>query len=105
MPSFLIDAGATLVCLHGGQAHAVAPNSRVRLSGRPAVVQPGPHTIAGCALPASGGGPCLTAHWLTGALRVKVAGMPVLLRDSVAVCSPTGTGLTALVTQVRVRGE
>jgi hypothetical protein len=105
MPGFLIDAGATLVCPHGGQAQAVGPNARVRLSGRPLVTQPGTHTIVGCALPTSGGGPCATAHWVSGALRVRAGGKPVLLRDSVAVCSPTGTGLAAHLTQVRVRGE
>jgi hypothetical protein len=29
----------------------------------------------------------------------------VLLQDSQAVCTPTGTGLNILVTQVRVKGS
>ena len=46
----------------------------------------------------------VTGNWVTAALRVKVGGMPVLLRDSVAVCVPTGTGLNVIMTQVRVKG-
>ena len=104
MPGSLLHAGATVLCMHGGQAQAVAPNPRVRVSGQPVVTQPGPHAVAGCALPPTAGGPCVTAQWVTGALRVRAGGMPVLLLDSVAVCAPTGTGLNVLVTQVRVRG-
>ena len=35
---------------------------------------------------------------------VPAGGQPVLLQDSQAVCAPTGTPLTVVVTQVRVRG-
>jgi hypothetical protein len=48
--------------------------------------------------------PCVTAQWVVGATRVFAGGQPVLLQDSQAVCAPTGTPLTVVVTQVRVRG-
>jgi len=44
------------------------------------------------------------AQWITGATRVFAGGIPVLLQDSQAICTPTGTGLLILVTQVQVRG-
>lgn len=105
MPGFLLDAGSTVMCMHGGQAQPAVVNPRVKVGGQPVVTQPGPHVVAGCAfVPPSGTGPCVSAQWVTGATRVMAGGMPVLLQDSQAVCTPTGTGLLVLVTQLRVRG-
>ena len=50
------------------------------------------------------GGPCVTAQYVMGATRVLVAGQPVLLIDSQAVCAPTGTPLVPVATQPRVIG-
>jgi hypothetical protein len=105
MPGFLLHAGATVLCMHGGQAQATAPNPRVKVGGQPVVTQPVPHTIAGCPFNVSGSPvPCITAQWVTAATRVNVGGMPVLLQDSQAVCTPNGTGVTIVMTQTRVRG-
>ena len=41
---------------------------------------------------------------LVGGLPVKVMGMPVLMQDSQVVCIPTGTPLTVILTQTRVKG-
>jgi hypothetical protein len=69
------------------------------------VTQSAPYTVAGCPFTvATGPLPCVTAQWVTGALRVKAGGVPVLLQDSQAVCAPNGTGVNVLVTQVRVKG-
>jgi hypothetical protein len=103
MPGFVLHQGATVLCMHGGQAQAVAPNPRVRVAGQPVVTQPGPHAVAGCPFVPPAAGPCVTAQWVTGALRVRVGGMPLLLQDSVAVCAPTGTGLQVVLTQLRVK--
>ncbi|UUZ47656.1 hypothetical protein LP420_31525 [Massilia sp. B-10] len=46
----------------------------------------------------------MTANWVTGAVRVKAGGMPVLMQDSQSVCVPTGTPLNIVMTQVRVKG-
>ena len=35
MPGFLIHVGASVLCSHGGQAKATAPNPRVTVSGQP----------------------------------------------------------------------
>ncbi len=104
MPGFLLDMGATVMCLHGGQAQPMVPNPRVKVGGQPVVTQAGAYTIAGCSFVPPAPGPCVTAQWLMGATRVMAGGVPVLLQDSQALCAPTSTGLNIIVTQVRVKG-
>jgi uncharacterized Zn-binding protein involved in type VI secretion len=105
MPGFLLHAGATILCAHGGQVQATVPSPRVRVSGQPVVLQPNPHMVAGCPFTVGVSPlPCVTAQWVTGAVRVRSMGMPVLLQDSQAVCAPNGTPVSVLVTQVRVKG-
>jgi len=106
MPGFFVHLGATVMCMHGGQAQPTAPNPRVLVSGQPIVTQPQPYVVAGCAfVPPGGNGPCVTAQWITGATRILSNGMPVVLMDSQAICAPTGTGLIIAVTQTRVLGQ
>ncbi|MGD2114785.1 MAG: hypothetical protein PVG07_07025 [Acidobacteriota bacterium] len=107
MPGFLLDAGATVQCLHSGRAQAAATCPRVKLGGRPAVTQSAPWTVSGCTMPPppAGNGPCVTARWTSAATRVKAGGQPVLLQDSQAQCTPTGTGLTVVSQQTKVRGR
>lgn len=106
MPGYFLHQGATVLCMHAGQAQPTAPNPRVKVGGQAVVTQPTVYTVAGCTLPppTAGNGPCVTAQWITAAKRVRVGGMPVLLQDSQAICAPTGTGLNVMVTQVRVKG-
>ncbi len=105
MPGFLLHQGATVLCAHGGQAQPTAPVPRVKVGGQPIVTQPAPYTIAGCPFNAGGSPvPCVTAQWITAAVRVRSMGQPVLLQDSQAVCAPNGTPVNILVTQVRVKG-
>jgi uncharacterized Zn-binding protein involved in type VI secretion len=106
MPGYLLHMGATVLCAHAGQAMPTVTNPRVKVSGQPIVTQTAPYTIAGCALPPPpvANGPCVIAQFVSAAVRVKANGMPVLLQDSQAVCTPTGTPLNILVTQMRVKG-
>ena len=106
MPGFLLHVGATVLCAHGGQAQPTVPNPRVKVMGQPIVMQPAPYVVAGCTFPPPpvANGPCVTAQWVMVALRVKANGMPVLLQDSQAICTPTGTPLIVSMTQLRVRG-
>ncbi len=105
MPGFLLHAGATVMCMHGGQAQPTAPNPRVLVSGQPIVTQPAPYMVAGCPfVPPGGNGPCVTAQWIVGAMRVLAGGGPVLLQTSQAVSIPTGTPLNVILTQTRVMG-
>lgn len=106
MPGYLLHQGATVLCLHGGSAQATAPNPHVKLGGQMSVQQPNPWSIAGCPFNVSGGPvPCVTAQWITAAVRVKSGGMPLLLQDSQAVCTPNGTGVNVVLTQVRVKAQ
>ena len=107
IPGYLLHQGATVLCMHVGQAQPVVSNPRVKVSGQPIVTQSGLHVVTGCTLPPPpiANGPCVTAQWITAATRVRAGGVPVLLQDSQAVCAPTGTGLNIVVTQVRVRGR
>lgn len=106
MAGFLTTVGTVLLCAHGGQAKSPSPIPRVKVMGQPVLLQPIPLVIAGCANPPppANVGPCVTAINLTGSLRIKVMGMPVLLQDSQALCTPTGTPVTVVPTQMRVRG-
>jgi hypothetical protein len=103
MPGFMLHVGATVLCAHGGQAQPTQPNPRVLVSGQPIVTLPAPFVVAGCPFNVSGSPvPCVTAQWVTAAVRVTSNGMPVLLLDSQAVCVPNGTPLIIAATQVRV---
>ena len=93
------------MCAHGGQAQPTVPNPRVTVLGQPTVTVAGPYVVAGCAFaPPAGNGPCVSAQFITSALRVTSNGQPLLLFDSQAICAPTGTPLIITVTQTRVTG-
>lgn len=104
MPGFILHLGATVLCSHGGQATPTAPFPRVLVSGQPITTLPAPYVVAGCALPPppAANGPCVTAQWVVGAVRVLAGGQPVLVQSSQAICAPTGTPLQILLTQTRV---
>jgi len=106
MPGFLSTAGTTILCAHGGQATSPAPNLRVKVMGQPVLLQPVSLLVSGCTNPPPpvNTGPCISATNLTGALRLKVMGLPVLLQDSQGLCTPTGTPVTVIPTQTRVKG-
>ncbi|MBE7169306.1 MAG: hypothetical protein INR73_01885 [Williamsia sp.] len=105
MPGFLLHAGATVSCVHQGQAQPTATNPRVTVSGQPIVLQPFPFTIVGCPFNVSGSPvPCTMAQWTTAATRIVSNGMPVLMIDSQAICAPNGTPLVITATQTRVTG-
>jgi hypothetical protein len=106
MPGYVLHVGATVMCMHGGQTQATAPNLRVMVEGQAVVTQLAPHAVTGCAFNVIGApSPCVTAQWVTAAVRVKAGGVPVLLQDSQATCAPNGTGVTIVSTQMRVRGS
>ncbi len=92
------------MCSHGGQANPTVPNPRVMVSGNATILHTAPYTVAGCAMPppTAGNGPCVTAQWVTGTVRVLSLGQPLVLNTSQSVCAPTGTPLIPSVVQPRV---
>ena len=106
MPGFLLHVGAQVLCAHAGQAEATTPNPRVTVNGQPTVTLPTPYTVAGCTMPPpiAGNGPCVTAQFVSSAVRVTSNGQPLLLFDSQSICTPTGTPLQIVATQTRVTG-
>ena len=106
MPGYLLHQGATVLCMHGGQAQATVPNPRVKVSSQPTVQQANLWTVSGCPFSTSAGPqPCITAQWITAATRLKSGGQPLLLQDGQAVCAPNGTGVNIVTTQTRAKGQ
>ena len=103
MPGPILHMGATVLCAHGGQATPTVPSPRVMVSGTPAATIAAPYAVAGCAFaPPAGNGPCVTAQWTVGSVRVLSMGQPLALMTGVAVCVPTGTPLMPVQAQLRV---
>ena len=105
MPGFVVHLGATVMCVHGGQAMPTSPNPRVLVSGQPVATQPAPYAIAGCPfMTGPTPTPCVMGQWLTASARILVGGVPVVLFDSQSMCAPNGTPLLITSTQTRVTG-
>jgi len=92
------------MCAHGGQAQPTAPNPRVTVSNQPIVVLSTMYVIAGCPFTTSQPQPCVTGQFITSATRITAGGQPVLLQDSQSICTPNGTPLNIVVTQMRAQG-
>lgn len=106
MPGFVVHQGAVALCSHGGQASAISPDPRVRVSGQMVSVVSTPYSIAGCPFTTGGSPqPCVTGQWIKGATRVRAGGQPVILIDSQSTAIPNGTPMSVVSTQTRVRGQ
>ncbi|MBU6400277.1 MAG: hypothetical protein KGS61_08150 [Verrucomicrobia bacterium] len=102
MPAPILHFGATVLCAHGGQAMPSAPSPRVTVSGMPIATIASPYGVAGCTfVPTGGNGPCATAQWSVGAVRVTSLGQPVAIMTGLATCVPTGTPLLPVAAQTR----
>jgi hypothetical protein len=94
--------GAVVTCAHGGQAMPTTPSPRVMVSAMPIATIAAPYAVAGCAfVPPAGNGPCVTAQWVVGAVRVTSMGQPVVIMAGVSICVPTGTPLIPVEVQTR----
>jgi len=102
MGGFLLQAGATVLCSHAGQATATAPNPRVTIEGQPTILLSAPWVVAGCPLVPPPLPPCVSAQWITGTVRVTSTGQPLVVSTGVAISIPNGTPLTPVAMQARV---
>ena len=103
MAGFLLHQGATVMCLHGGQAMQAVPNPNVLVSGTPTSTTSAPWTVAGCpGVPAASIPPCVTGAWLMGTLRVTSFGQPLVVQSGLALTIPSGATLLPLSMQTRV---
>jgi hypothetical protein len=110
MPGFLVHVGASGICPHGGQTAFITSNTRVLVSGQPALTVSDIFTIAGCAftVPGPKPQPCVTGRWIVPATRILINGQPAILQASTGLCQsveqiPQGPP-TVIATQVRVGG-
>jgi hypothetical protein len=102
MAGSILHLGAVVTCQHGGRAVPTTPSTRVFVTGMPIATIAAPYAIAGCAfVPPVGNGPCVTAQWTTGAVRVRSEGQPVAIMTGAAICAPTGTPLIPVEAQRR----
>jgi hypothetical protein len=104
MPGSLLQVGADVLCPHNGQVSEVSMNSRVFLSGQPAVVLSDVFAIVGCLADP----PCVGVQWITSTTRVRIAGQPAILQNSSGLCQ-SSIGLIngfaqVVTTQTRVLG-
>ena len=84
---YLLDAGATITCPHAGTGSVTPRVTRVKLDGRPPLVEDDVVTISGCSLNVSGApSPCLQIQWLFPSFRVTADSSAVLLDTSIGIC-------------------
>ena len=102
MPAPVLHLGATVMCMHAGQATPAAPFPRVLVSGQPVVTLTSPYVVAGCALTGTSAPPCVTAQWVVGAVRVVAGGAPLLTFAGQSICMPSGSPLLPMASQPRV---
>jgi hypothetical protein len=102
MPGFLVQQGATVTCVHGGQAIATVPNPAVTVDGAPTALVTGQWTVIGCPGVPPSVPPCITAQWVTGTVRVTSNGQPLVISTGQATCAPTATPLLPVATQFSV---
>ena len=88
MAAALLQEGVSIQCPHGGKATVMTTNTRVEVSGKPALRGSDTFTITGCPFTLPGGKPqpCITIQWGGEAKRAKVMNQSVLLQTSIGLC-------------------
>ncbi|MBN9658090.1 MAG: hypothetical protein J0H49_07920 [Acidobacteria bacterium] len=110
MAAPILQQGCMMMCPHGGQVTVIPSQTKVKLSGSPALLARDATIVAGCAFaPGPKPQPCVSVQWVGEAVRVKADGQPVLLQSSSGLCK-SAEGIvqgTVIITgaQTRVSGE
>ena len=102
----ILDKNAIAQCSHGGAAQPIIGNPRVKLSGSEVLTTGTQFSVSACPnIVGTANVPCILGMFASGATRVKVMGMPVLLDSSQATNLPTGATLVITNPQQRVKGQ
>ena len=111
MPGLVLHVNAGCQCTHAAPATIIPAQPRVLVSGQPVATMASQIVVAGCPfqIPVGAGtkpSPCIRIEWSAGASKMKVDGVPVLVRSSIGKCySPEGAmqGIANIVnTQVKI---
>lgn len=100
---FPLTISSVVMCAHGGKCMPTTPLPRVKMSGVPVVGVAAPWMVTGCPQPPPGG--CISVKFVTGSLRVKAQGMPLVLNTSVGMALPSAAPVTIAGQQVRVKAQ
>jgi len=87
MPGNILNTSSTIMCPHGGQVILITSNARVLADGSPVLLESDIHPIVGC--PFTVGpkySPCIRVEWSAGTGRMKIGGVPALIRTSIGRC-------------------
>jgi hypothetical protein len=98
-----LTIATVVMCAHGGKCMPTTPLPRVKVNGVPVVGLAAPWMVTGCPQPQPGG--CITVKFVSGSLRVKAQGMPLVLNTSVGMALPSAAPVTIVNPQVRVKAQ
>lgn len=86
MPGFVVDAGASITCPHGGTGTPIPTATRVTVGGKPPLLATDTVVIAGCGFNVSGApSPCLQVQWVMPSTRLQVQQAAVVLSSSIGL--------------------
>jgi uncharacterized Zn-binding protein involved in type VI secretion len=110
VPSPILHAGATLICLHAGQVSIIPTQARVFVGGQPAATVSDTFLVGGCpfTVPGPKPQPCVSVQWLAPAARVFVNGQPAIVQAGSGLCLSAGRipqgAPIVVIAQPRARG-
>lgn len=107
MPGYVLTIASSIQCMHGGQAILITSNTRLLVSGVPALLETDVPVVVGCpfTLPGPKYSPCVKIEWTGGSSQLTVGGIKVLIAASIGRCV-SGEGATqgiAIVNPNQVR--
>jgi hypothetical protein len=106
--AYLLNENAAEICSHGGDARSLpgTGNPRVKIAGSPVLTVMSQLSITACPNNPTGVSPlpCVLAVFASGASRVRVMNMPVLLDARPPTNTPTAASATVVTLQARVKG-
>ena len=103
MTGLVLTTASTIQCPHGGLATLLTSNTQVKVDGAAALLVSDTHSVVGCPfMIGTKPSPCIQITWTLGALKLKVGGTAVLVKNSIGKClsaenAPQGVALKVSV--------